>query len=148
MTMKRFVVALMLSSIAACGPPKAKDADEVLAHVSDYAGKLVTIKGRFRSGARCKLEKPDGKFMAYCKECQFCRGPVVFDTNLKLPDEGLDDWPLILGGTWKGKDIRCVGPLNQIECYPFTLGKTYIVQGQIEHQRPYKLLVERFWETD
>lgn len=133
--------------LAACGPPKAEDAEKVLKNIEVYAGKRIVIKARFRSGARCKQKKNE-KWQTYCQDCQYCRGPVVLDTGLDLPEEGLDDWPLILGGTYKGQDVRCKGPLNAIECYPFTPGKSYIVQGKLEHQRPPKLLVEKFWEIE
>lgn len=118
----------------------------MLKNITAYAGKRVVLRARFKSGARCRQEV--GKdWQTYCKDCQYCRGPVVVDTGLDLPSSGLDDWPMILGGTWKGKDIRCKGTLQAIECYPFELGKTYVVQGEIEAQRPPKLLVEKFWEV-
>jgi hypothetical protein len=154
------LAAAVLLAAASCGPPKAQDADEILQHITDYAGKVVVMRAKFRSGARCRQEYAeevkqrakeagkDPKWQAYCKDCQYCRGPIVLDTGLDTEKENLDDWPMILGGTWKGQDIRCKGPLNQIDCYPFTLGKQYIVQGQIEHQRPPKLLIERFWEVE
>jgi hypothetical protein len=158
--LKRLLMALCALLFASCKPPKALEADDVLKHIQDYAGKVVVMRAKFRSGARCRQEYgeeakeeakktgKDPKWQAYCKDCQYCRGPVVIDSGLDMETQNLDDWPLILGGTWKGKDIRCKGPLNQIECYPFVPGKTYVVQGQIERQRPPKLLVERFWEVE
>ncbi|MEM7677693.1 MAG: hypothetical protein AAF449_16985, partial [Myxococcota bacterium] len=105
------------------------------------------VKTKFRSGARCRLETPNGEWKTYCRDCQYCRGPVVVDAP-SLPDDvdNIDDWPLILGGTWDLKDIRCKGKLNEVTCHPFELGKTYIVQGTIENQRPRKLLVRNFWQ--
>jgi len=144
--MRRFVCSLALLVAASCGPPKAKEAEEVLKNIQDYAGKRVAIRAKFKSGARCHLDT-GGEWQTYCKDCQFCRGPIVLDTGLPLKEEGLDDWPLILGGTYEGQDIRCKGPLNAVVCYPFTEGKEYVVEGKIEAQRPPKLLVERFWET-
>lgn len=152
MMVMRFYILLIATGAAAmmtaCGPPRSVPADEVLAHVEAYAGKRVVMKTRFRSGARCRQESPEKKWRTYCKDCQFCRGPVVVDSQLTAERAAIDDWPMILGGTWKGRDIRCTGPLNAIECYPFVPGRLYVVQGKIEHQRPPKLLVEDFWDVD
>lgn len=137
------LAALALS--ASCGPPKAIDAADVLANLDAHLGKRVVMRARFRSGARCHLESKE--WTTYCKDCQYCRGPLVVDTGKELSEE-LDDWPMILGGTWEGQDIRCKGPLGKIECAPFVEGKTYVVQGEVENQRPPKLLVERFWEVE
>jgi hypothetical protein len=135
--------------LASCGPPKAVEAEEVLKNIQSLAGKRVVIRAKFRSGARCRTEKEPGEgWKTYCENCQYCRGPIVLDTGKPLPEEGSDDWPLILGGTYDGQDIRCKGPLNAVECHPFKEGKTYIVQGQIEAQRPPKLLVEKYWDAD
>jgi hypothetical protein len=122
-------------------------AEEILKDLDKYAGKRVVIQGKFKSGARCHLEKVT-EWQTYCTDCQYCKGPLVLDTGLPLPEEGLDDWPLILGGTYNGEDIRCKGPLNKVECKPFKEGKTYVVQGKIEVHRPPKLLVEKLWEID
>lgn len=140
------VVSLFTASLlASCGPPKSVQADEVVKNLQKYAGKRVAIKTKLKSGARCRQEVGQ-KWQTYCTDCQYCRGPVVVDVGgFDLKDEGIDDWPMILGGTHDGQDIRCKGPLNQVECFPFKEGITYIVEGKIEAQRPPKLLVERFW---
>lgn len=152
--------ALLLS---ACGPPRSIDAREVLRDLPRHLGKSLVVRARFKSGARCR-QGETGEWKTYCKDCQYCKGPIVLDegtgvgTNAKgstgavtdtgTTSEHLDDWPLILGGTWEGKDIRCKGPLNEIECYPFVPGHMYVVQGLLENQRPPKLLVERFWKME
>ena len=117
------------------------ETEQLLAELDAHVGKRVVVRAVFRSGARCRLETPDGKWKTYCRNCQFCRGPVVIASPNLPEDVDVDDWPLILGGTWRGRDIRCTGPLNKVECYPFELGKSYIVRGRIEDQRPRKLLV-------
>ncbi len=136
----------MLALLASCGPPKGLEASEVLKDIPKYAGKRVAIRTKLKSGARCRQQSKD--WQTYCTDCQYCRGPVVVDVGIDLPAEGLDDWPMILGGTYDGQDIRCKGPLNQVECFPFKEGITYIVEGKIEAQRPPKLLVERFWTVE
>lgn len=141
-----FFFGVLALSAASCGPPKAMDAKEVLNNLSDYAGKRVVIRTKFRSGARC--HQATKEWQTYCKDCQFCRGPLVVDVGTEELPESADDWPMIIGGTWKGQDIRCKGPLGSVECYPFKEGKTYIVQGEIEQQRPPKLLLENFWEVE
>lgn len=139
-------LVLFLALPAGCAPPDAIDAAELLRTLPQHLGKRVTIKARFKAGARCRMNDPEAEWKTYCKDCQYCRGPLVLDTGAEL-EEGLDDWPLILGGTWKHQDIRCKGPLNKVECYPFEEGKTYIVQGYLENQKPPKLLVRDFWEV-
>ncbi len=143
--MKRLFVSLLL--LAACGAPPAVPVEELVRDLGPSYGKVITVRTRFKSGARCR-QGEDGKWKTYCKDCQYCRGPLVADLPLAATASGAEDWPLIMGGTWEGQDIRCKGPLNQIECYPFELGKTYVVRGVLEHQRPPKLLVERFWRAD
>lgn len=147
--MKKILIAAAISTLAliSCGPPKSQPAEEILKDLEKYAGKRVVLRGKFKSGARCHLTNVT-EWQTYCKDCQYCKGPVVLDTGMDLPEEGLDDWPMILGGTYSGEDIRCKGPLNQVECKPFTPGKEYVVQGKIEAQRPPKLLVEKFWEVE
>lgn len=132
-------IALVL---AACGPPKGRPAAEVLADLEPHYGKTITIRATLRSGARCHQESE--KWMAYCKDCQSCRGPLVVDAP-GVDIEHADDWPMILGGTWEYKDIRCQGPLEKIECHPFTPGQTYVIRGFLERNRPPRLLVEKFW---
>lgn len=142
--------ALSLFAVA-CGPPKSVPAEEIVAKIDQHYGKLVVLRGKFRSGARCHLQTEDKKWKTYCgDDCQVCRGPIVLDVAGKTFDESTDvaDWPMILGGTFQGKDIRCKGKLNEIDCYPFKEGKTYVVQGMLEKQRPPKLLVEHFWEVE
>lgn len=135
--------------VSSCGPPKATDAEVVLANIKSHYGKRVVMRAKFRSGARCHQKAEVGKWQTYCVDCQVCRGPIVVDTG-KPVDETVElpDWPMILGGTYKGRDIRCKGALNAVECWPFVEGKTYIVQGELESQQPPKLLVERFWEVE
>jgi len=130
----------------ACGPPKFEEVDTILEEIEKHYGQRVTIRARFKSGARCR--QTDGQWKTYCKDdCQYCRGPLVVDSRIALAKEGLFDWPMVLGGTWKNRDIRCKGQLNRIECYPFIPGKPYIVRGYIERNRPPKLLVETFWNS-
>ena len=145
--MKKYILVAIGLSLAACSQ-KPIDAETLINELENYVGKRVTVKAKFRSGARCRLETPDGEWKSYCKDCQYCRGPVVMDTP-SMPTTGeIDDWPIILGGTWQMQDIRCKGKLNEVECYPFEPGKTYVVFGRIENQRPRKLLVRDFWEAD
>ena len=142
-------IALILTAatglLAGCSSEPI-DAETLLANLEDHVGKRVVVRAQFRSGARCRLETPDGEWKAYCKDCQYCRGPVVLHSPSMPEDADIDDWPLILGGTWKTRDIRCKGRLNEVECYPFEAGKTYIVRGTIENQRPRKLIVSDLWE--
>jgi hypothetical protein len=139
------LLAVLVATVH-CGPPKSIEAEEVLKNLEAHAGKRVVVRGKFKSGARCRQENE--QWQTYCKDCQYCRGPVVLDSGANLVEEGLDDWPMILGGTFDNQDIRCKGPLNAVECYPFVEGKTYVIQGKIEAQRPPKLLVEKFWQVD
>ncbi len=145
-----FIFGAACLALSACKPGNAVPAEEVVRNLDKHVGKRVLMRGKFKSGARCRLETPDGEWKTYCKNCQFCRGPLVVDTGVDLADEGIADWPLVLGGTAKHKgkvvDIRCKGPLNKIECAPFELGKTYIVRGRIEKNKPPKLMVSEYWE--
>lgn len=136
---------LGLLATAACKPDPL-DAEELLKNIDQHVGKRVVVKAKFKSGARCKLE--EGEWKTYCKDCQYCRGPLVIDTDLDLERTGLDDWPLVLGGTYEGKDIRCKGKLNEVKCYPFEPGRTYVVQGLIEASHPPKLIVQEYWEDE
>jgi len=132
----RGAVATCLAMIALCGcsdPPVP--AEKLVEEPERYYGKKIQIRGKFRSGARCRIE---GESTTYCKDCQFCRGPLVLDARI----EGADDWPLILGGTWQFKDIRCVGPLNAIECWPIQPGKLYELTGFLERHKPLRFLVQ------
>jgi hypothetical protein len=138
---------LSLLALTGCfGPPDAIEGAQLLKELDAHLGKRVVVKAKFRSGARCRQE--DGEWKTYCKDCQYCRGPLVIDTGSAVPEEGMDDWPMVLGGTWEGEDIRCKGPLHQIECKPFELGKTYVIQGRLEAAHPPKLLVQKFWKVD
>jgi hypothetical protein len=128
------------------GPPDAMESGQLLKELDAHLGQRVVVKAKLKSGARCRQD--DGEWKTYCKDCQYCRGPLVIDSNLDLPKEGLDDWPLVLGGTWDGEDIRCKGPLENIECKPFDVGKTYVIQGRLEAAHPPKLLVQKFWAID
>ncbi len=144
--MKRLGLLLIVLS-SACGPPKAIKMDDLLGNLPAYLGKRIVVKGRFRSGARCKLDEQSG-WVTYCKDCQYCRGPLVAESALTPKKEGLDDWPLILAGTWEGQDLRCKGPLNEVSCGPLEPGKLYVIRGRIERHRPPKLFVDKVWTLD
>ncbi len=149
--MKLFVILLSATLLATTACTRdAIEADEVLANLDQHLGKRLTLKGKFRSGARCKAQNEKGEFPTYCKnnDCQYCKGPVVLDTGLEAKEAGLMDWPMILGGTWKGKDIRCRGMIDNIECWPIKKGKTYVVRGRLENQKPPKLIVADIEEVD
>jgi hypothetical protein len=51
---------------------------------------------------------------------------------------------MVLGGTWKLRDIRCSGPLNAVDCYPLRLGVLYKIEGVLENSDPPRLLVDGF----
>lgn len=121
-----------------------KEASEILRQIDRHFGERVVMKARFRPGIRCHLETEGGEWRTYCGNCQVCRGPYVVD----LPDEGFEEWPMVLAGTWKQRDIRCAGPLNQVECYPLEVGKTYVVEGVLERSTPPRLYVDRFEEVE
>lgn len=145
--MKRLALVAVLA-LASCGPPKGIPVEEVLSHIDEYRGRSVPIRMKLRSGARCR-QGEDGEWKTYCKDCVYCRGPLVADLGTTTSTSvELDDWPLILGGTVDFEDIRCKGPLNNVVCAPMQAGKTYVIQGVIEFQRPPKLLVERFWPVE
>ena len=117
------------------------DAEALLQNIDRHQGRRITVRAQFRSGARCRLETSDGEWKTYCGDCQYCRGPVVLDTPTTRLVKDPDKWPLVVGGAWKQKPIGCEGKLNEVTCYPFEPGKTYVVQGVIQDQRPPKLLV-------
>jgi hypothetical protein len=145
--MKRLALVIALA-LASCGPPKGIPVEEVLSHLEEYRGRSVPILMKLRSGARCR-QGEDGEWKTYCKDCVYCRGPLVADLGtVTSTSVELDDWPLILGGTVDFEDIRCKGPLDKVVCAPMQAGKTYVIQGVIEFQRPPKLLVERFWPVE
>jgi hypothetical protein len=143
-TMRRlgFLVLWMASACA----PTVHSADEVVEEMDTYLGQKVVMEVALRSGARCRVGQYEGEFRTYCKDCQYCRGPLVVETT--QPYDGADDWPLVLGGVFDGRPIRCEGPLNDISCHPFELGKRYVIRGSIEKMQPPKLLVSDFWEAD
>ncbi len=144
----KVLMGASLLGLIACGPPSSIPAKTVLKNLDSHLGQRLVIKTKLKSGARCKIVT-EGGWKTYCgNDCQYCKGPMVIDSGVDLKEEGLNDWPMILGGTWKGKDIRCKGPLNKIECYPFELGKTYVIQGRVEKHHPPKLLVRKFWAVD
>lgn len=131
-------------ALSAC-TEEPKDAAEIVDQIDSYIGKRVTMKAKFRPGIRCRLDTGDEeKWVTYCRDCQVCKGPFVVD----LEGEDAEAWPMILGGTWDMKDIRCKGPLNDIECYPFEIGKTYIVEGVLERSTPPKLFVDGWKEAE
>lgn len=123
---------------------EAKEPREILENIDAHIGKRVTIKARLRAGIRCRLDTEDGEWQTYCRDCQVCKGPFVVDLGNAPADQEFADWPMIIGGTWKEKDIRCKGPLNEVECYPFEPGKTYVLEGLIERTKPPKLIVDGF----
>lgn len=143
--MRRALFALLLS---ACGAPQGVPAAEVARDLEIYRGRAVDVRAKLKSGARCR-QGEDGEWKTYCKDCVYCRGPLVVDlgTSTSTVEDALD-WPLILGGTYEYEDIRCKGPLNEVVCAPMQAGKTYVIRGVIEYQRPPKLLVEKFWPVD
>lgn len=123
--------------------PTAKPVEEIIDHLPDYIGEKVVVTTQLRSGARCRVDA-DGEFKTYCRDCQYCKGPVVVDTGGPLPSH-VADWPLVLGGTHRGQPIRCEGPLEDVVCHPFELGPRYVIRGSIEATSPPKLLVSDFW---
>lgn len=145
--MRRLLFLALAAFAFACVPRDAMDVDEVIRNLDQYYGKRITVKAKFRSGARCR-QGDDGEWKTYCKDCQYCRGPVVVDSALTPKEGDVDDWPMILGGTYEMQDIRCKGPLNQVECFPFVPGKPYIVRGRLEKAHPAKLLVAEFWPVE
>ena len=132
--------------LTACGPPKGVPVSEILEDIDFHYGKTITIRTQIVSGARCRQDTEGGEWQTYCKDCQYCKGPMVIDPGKKI--ESASDWPMILGGTWEYKDIRCKGPLNAIVCHPFEFGKTYVIRGKLEKHKPPKLLLSKFWTVD
>lgn len=148
--MRLFLLTALALVVTAtgCKSDDVPTADQVLENIDQHLGKRVTFKAQVRSGARCRVGDEEGEFKTYCKDCQFCRGPVVVGTSLKTKEEGLDDWPMILAGSHSGRAIRCEGPLNEVKCYPFDTDKTYVIKGRLENQHPPRLLVQEFWEAE
>ena len=147
--MKKLVVisALLASFLQFVGcRAEALSPVEVLANPELYFGKHIRIQARLRAGLRCRLETEDKKWRTYCRDCQICRGPFVVD----LPEKdrsAYPDWPMVLGGTYNQRDIRCKGPLNKVECYPFEPGHTYILEGLFIRTQPPKLFIDNFQEV-
>ena len=141
-TIGSLATCVAIALIAGCGAPKGQDPREVVDNIEAYYGRTVTIRAQFKSGARCR-QGDDGEWKTYCKDCQYCRGPLVVD--LPGTSTAAADWPMILGGTHDYKDIRCKGPLNKVECHPFEPGQTYVVRGVVTRDAPPKLLVSKFW---
>jgi len=140
--------ALLLFLLGACGAPAGTPAEEVVKNLDAYRGRPVDVRAKLKSGARCR-QGEDGEWKTYCKDCVYCRGPLVVDLGTDTSSTSNElDWPLILGGTYEYEDIRCKGLLNEVKCTPMEDGKTYVIRGIIEFQRPPKLLVEKFWEVD
>ncbi|MBI2375860.1 MAG: hypothetical protein HYV07_17845 [Deltaproteobacteria bacterium] len=132
------------SALASCGPSPIP-AEELVATMDQHIGKRVAILGKWKSGARCR-QGEDGEWKTYCKDCQYCRGPLVLDTT-RTSSNSLD-WPLVLAGSWEYQEIRCKGPLNEVKCHPLKEGTTYVVQGLIEAYKPPRLILEKFAEAD
>lgn len=131
------LIALALTATGCNEEPK--EAADIVDQIDRYIGKRITMKAKFRPGIRCRLDIGDEeKWVTYCRDCQVCKGPFVVD----LDGADAEAWPMVLGGTWDMKDIRCKGPLNDVECYPFEIGKTYIVEGVLERSTPPKLFVD------
>jgi hypothetical protein len=145
--MTKWILPLVCLALAAC-TPASKPADEVVSHLHDYLGEKVVVEVQLRSGARCRVGKYEGEFKTYCRDCQYCRGPLVVDVPGLDPDTAVDDWPLVLGGMHDGQPIKCEGKLGEVECHPFDLDKKYVIRGSIERTHPPKLLVSEFWEAD
>jgi hypothetical protein len=143
--MKYFYLIAVAFLFTACGPPKGVAVSEILKDINFYYGKTITVRTKLVSGARCNQDEV-GVWKTYCKGCQYCKGPMVLDPGVKVKSAA--DWPMILGGTWEYKDIRCKGPLNEVECYPFKFNKTYVIRGKLENSKPPKLLLSKFWEAD
>jgi hypothetical protein len=140
----RVSAAAVGMALAAC-TPTAKPVQEIVSDLDTYVGEKVVVTTKLRSGARCRVDA-GGEFKAYCRDCQYCKGPLVVDTGRALPTD-VADWPLVLGGTHGGQPIRCEGPLNEVRCRPFDLDRTYVIRGSIEATAPPKLLVSDFWEA-
>ena len=138
------IISLLLLPVAAACTPHAKSTAEVLGNIEEHAGKRVVMEVELQSGARCRVGQGPDDFKTYCKDCQWCIGPLVVQSS--QPTDGELDWPMTLGGTHAGKPIRCEGPLNEVKCHPFELGKKYVIRGSIEKTTPPKLLVSEFWE--
>ncbi|MGF1511374.1 MAG: hypothetical protein ACFB9M_17930 [Myxococcota bacterium] len=134
---------VLCCTLLACSP-KVHTTEEVLSKLDEYLGRKLVMEVELKSGARCRAVQ-DGVFKTYCRDCQYCRGPLVVVSDQK--DSGADDWPLILGGVQNGRPIACEGPLNQIVCHPFVPGKRYVIRGSIEKVRPPKFIVMDFWES-
>ncbi len=141
---RTWALGLCAVLMAACSPT-VRPVDEVVANLDDFLGEKVVVRTRLKSGARCRVGEEAGDFKAYCRDCQYCRGPVVVDVPGLEPSSAVDDWPLIISGTHRGSSIKCQGKLNEVTCEPFDLSKTYVIRGSIEKTRPPKLLVSDFW---
>jgi len=137
--------ALMLSGTACT--PAAKPVEVVLDDLNAYLGEKVVVETRLKSGARCRVGKTVADFKTYCRDCQFCKGPLVVDAPGVDDEAPVEDWPLILGGTHDGQPIRCEGRLGEVECHPFDLDEAYVIRGSIERTQPPKLLVSEFWKA-
>ena len=74
--MKYLLLTALL--MTACGPPQGTPVKEILSDVDFYYGKTITIRSQFVSGARCR-QGDDGEWHTYCKDCQWCKGPMVVD---------------------------------------------------------------------
>lgn len=128
--------------------PQAKPIEVVLSDLDHYLGEKVVVETALRSGARCRVGETPEDFKTYCRDCQYCRGPLVVDAPGLDPQADVDDWPLVLGGMHRGQPIKCQGKLGEVECHPFDLDKRYVIRGSIERTQPPKLLVSEFWEAD
>lgn len=147
-TLRAALAALTLAVFGVACTPSAKPVEDILGDLDQYLGEKVVVKTALRSGARCRVGKYENEFKTYCRDCQFCQGPLVVDAPSIDPDTPVDDWPLILGGVHRGEPIRCEGKLNEVECHPFDLSKQYVIRGSIEKTHPPKLLVSEFWEAN
>ncbi len=135
----RFAVTLGLALVACTRQPM--EAEALIANLEDHVGEYVLVRAQFQSAAECSLVTPDGEWMTYCGDCQYCRGPMVVDARSEAAQKN----PLVVVGAYDLRAVRCEGKLNEVQCRPFEPGKTYVVDGLIANERPRKLLVRKYW---
>jgi len=138
---------ILAGLLMACSAPEGTPVESILGDLNFHYGKTITVRTKLASGARCRVGDEEGEWKTYCKDCQYCRGPLVVSPDGERSENELD-WPMILGGTWEYQDIRCKGPLDEIVCYPFVPGRTYVIRGVLERHQPPRLLVNKWWAVD
>lgn len=135
---------LIISGLLFLGCQKEPLSPEALIKdAQKFYGRTVRIRTSLHAELRCRLKTQEGKWMTYCGDCQICRGPLVAELTTQT---ATTSWPLVLAGSWKGKPIQCEGPINRIECYPFSQGKTYLITGLLEKATPPRLYINDFEE--